>query len=117
MSTKKINIQKIANFLELKLKTHDCPACGVSGQDKIIIANKVFELREFQHGSFVISNNMIMPLIALVCNNCTYTRLFNLHVMAQKEPQILEDDEEIKEEEIKNEIENIDKDNDDKTWH
>jgi len=54
--------------------SHKCPICQSS---KWALMNKVWELREYQGGSLVIGGQPILPVVAMMCNVCGHTILFN----------------------------------------
>jgi rubrerythrin len=51
-----------------------CPVCG---EDKWLLMDKVWELREFHGGGIVLSDAVVIPVVVLMCNVCGHTVLFN----------------------------------------
>jgi hypothetical protein len=50
--------------------------------------DNVWELREFQGGGLVVGGSPILPVVALMCNVCGHTILFNAFaVKAIERPQ------------------------------
>lgn len=70
------NSQKemLLNKLNREWRLRTCPICMSTNWT---IIDKVFELREFNGGDFVVGGGSILPLIPLTCNNCGYTHLIN----------------------------------------
>jgi hypothetical protein len=70
-----IDKRKVGQWLETHWTgSHRCPICQGSNWT---LMDKAWELREFQGGSFVIGGQPILPVVALMCNVCGYTILFN----------------------------------------
>lgn len=66
-------------------RVNTCPICG--GQHWTL-NNKVWELREFNNGNFVLGGNTsIMPLLSLSCNGCGNTVLLNAIQLGAVPPQ------------------------------
>jgi len=72
----KANGQEIIEFLNNKWHGARCPLCG---EGKWNVTDKVFELREFNGGNFVLGgpNSAITPIIPITCENCGNTVLIN----------------------------------------
>lgn len=61
-----------------ELKSFFSKPCGCSGENWIL-NDKIFELREFNEGNFVLGgqNSSIFPVIAVSCSKCGNTHFFN----------------------------------------
>ena len=72
----KMNGQQIIDFLNNKWHGARCPLCG---EGKWNVTDKIFELREFNNGNFVLGgpNGAITPVIPVTCANCGNTILIN----------------------------------------
>jgi hypothetical protein len=69
---KEILIQKLQTVWS---EPRDCPICR---KNDWTIVDKIYEIREFYEGNFVIGGGgAIFPLIAVVCKVCGYTLFFN----------------------------------------
>jgi hypothetical protein len=68
--------EKVAEWIETFWKSpRKCPVCGEV--DKWLLMEKVWELREFRGGDFVVGAGPVMPVVALMCNVCGHTVFFN----------------------------------------
>lgn len=54
--------------------SHACQVCASS--DWLLLDN-VWELREFHGGGLVVGGSPVLPVVALMCNVCGHTVLFN----------------------------------------
>lgn len=74
---KKIDSNKIINFLNSKWQGSTCPMCHAGNWN---VSNKVFELREFNNGDLVIGgpSNAITPVVPVICSNCGNTIFINV---------------------------------------
>ena len=72
----KINGQELINYLNDKWHGVRCPLCGAGNWS---VTDKVFELREFNDGNFVLGgpNGAITPVIPVTCANCGNTVFIN----------------------------------------
>lgn len=72
----KINGQELINYLNDKWHGARCPLCGEGNWS---VTDKVFELREFNDGNFVLGgpNSAITPVIPVTCANCGNTVFIN----------------------------------------
>ena len=68
--------EEIIEFIHSHWKNQTCPMCGGRTWN---VSDKVFELREFNDGNFVLGgpNSSIVPLIAVTCDKCGNTVLIN----------------------------------------
>ena len=72
---KNIDQDKLIQTLSTKWNTKCCPMCGCNSWS---VANKIFELREFNDGNFIIGGHTsIHPVIPIVCDNCGNTIFIN----------------------------------------
>lgn len=56
--------------------------CGACGSGKWKITDTVFELREFNQGGLVVGGgSQLLPVIALMCDVCGNTLLFNALIL------------------------------------
>ena len=72
----KPNGQDIINHINTHWKNQICPMCGGRAWN---LSEKIFELREFNDGNFVLGgpNSSIMPVIPVTCDNCGNTIFIN----------------------------------------
>lgn len=72
----KNNGKEIINFISNKWNNQCCPMCG--GREWSV-ADKIFELREFNEGNLVLGgpNSSVVPLIPVTCEKCGNTVLIN----------------------------------------
>jgi hypothetical protein len=70
------NLKKVIEQIASKCSTRTCPMCGSIDWE---VGNRVFELREFNHGNLNLGgqNSAIIPIIPLTCNKCGNTHLLN----------------------------------------
>lgn len=74
----KIDVNKALAFVKNKW-VNGCSICD--SKTHWNISPNVFELREFQGGSFVIGGNTpIIPLVHVTCTNCGNTVLLNAKI-------------------------------------
>jgi hypothetical protein len=52
------------------------PKCDVCSSNTWLYADRLFELREYNRGSFVIGSPLI-PVVAAICATCGHTKLFS----------------------------------------
>ena len=72
---RKLNGQDIINHINKKWTNQSCPYCGNRAWT---IADKVFELREFNDGNIIVGgSSSILPVIPVTCNNCGHTVFVN----------------------------------------
>ncbi len=65
--------KKIISYLEEKWRGRPCPMCQSGAWS---IQDSCFQLMAYHSGSFVIGGPVI-PLIPIICNNCSNTVLIN----------------------------------------
>src|SRR5262245_55207067 len=54
--------------------------CDVCGHIEWELSDRIFELREFQRGTFVLGGSLY-PVIVMTCKSCGVTRLLNAVVL------------------------------------
>lgn len=64
------------NALEDFLKARINSRCQICGNTNWSIEKRVFELREFNNGDFIMGGPII-PLVPMTCTNCGNTGLIN----------------------------------------
>lgn len=65
-----------------------CPVCKSAQWN---VSDTIFELREFNSGSLVVSDqNPIYPVIPMTCTNCGNTIFLNAIIMGALEPRKLD---------------------------
>lgn len=66
--------EEIIEFIHSHWKNQTCPMCGGRTWN---VSDKVFELREFNDGNFVLGgpNSSIVPLIPVTCDKCVINRI------------------------------------------
>ena len=69
-----INQDKLIEELNKKWHGKGCPMCGNASW---VVSDKVFELREFNNGDFIVGNVPIVPIVTVSCDNCGNTVLVN----------------------------------------
>ena len=69
-----INQDKLIEELNKKWHGNGCPMCGNASW---VVSDKVFELREFNNGDFIVGNVPIVPIVTVSCDNCGNTVLVN----------------------------------------
>ena len=54
-------------------------SCSICGENKWVINDTIFEIREFNMGNLIVegADYRIMPLISISCENCGYTKFLN----------------------------------------
>jgi len=55
----------------------DPVVCSICKGTKWDLADKIFELREFNGGSLVIGKNSIIPVIPIICRKCGKTHFIS----------------------------------------
>ena len=67
---------KVINFIQNKWQNQICPLCYGKSWN---VAEKVFELREFNDGDLHVGgpNASIVPVIPVICENCGNTIFIN----------------------------------------
>lgn len=70
----KMDVEKTLKHLNEKWGNRPCAQCGANNWS---VADKVFELREFQGGDLIIGNSPIVPVVPVNCINCGNTILVN----------------------------------------
>lgn len=65
---------KVLAHLSDKWQGRPCPMCQ-SGEWSV--QSKIFELREYRGGSFVVGGVPILPVVPITCGNCGNTLLIN----------------------------------------
>ena len=71
----KIDGQELIDYLNDKWHGARCPLCGEGVWN---VTDKIFELREFNDGNFVLGpNSAITPVIPVTCSNCGNTVFVN----------------------------------------
>ncbi len=65
---------RLIKHLKDKWQNRPCPLCGVGNWN---VSEKVFEIREFNHGDMIIGAGPIIPLIPVTCSNCGNVVLVN----------------------------------------
>lgn len=68
--------EEIIEFIHSHWSNQICPMCGGRAWN---VSDKIFELREFNDGNFVLGgpNSSIVPLIPVTCNKCGNTIFIN----------------------------------------
>ena len=62
--------------------------CTICRENDWIIVDKIYEIREFYGGSFVIGGTgAILPIVAVICKICGHTIFFNAISLGLVEPQ------------------------------
>ena len=70
----KIDTSKVEEWLNSQwLGPKQCPVCG---NNDWLIFPRAYEMREYQGGDFVMPGSVV-PLVAVMCNVCGHTLLFN----------------------------------------
>lgn len=69
-----IDTEKLIDHLKEKWKDAPCPMCG---NKSFQVADKVFELREFAGGDFLVGGGPLIPIIPVTCENCGNTIMIN----------------------------------------
>lgn len=61
--------------------------CDVCEQQKWMIDDTLFELREFHGGRIVLGSGAIKPIITITCNTCGNTKMLNAIQLALVDPK------------------------------
>jgi hypothetical protein len=83
MST--VKSEKFIAHLKLKWHGRNCPMCQAGNWN---ISDRVFELREYHGGSFVVGGSPIVPVVPVTCDNCGNTILVNAIVADAVEKEV-----------------------------
>jgi predicted nucleic-acid-binding Zn-ribbon protein len=74
----------IENFFAKKAQQGACPSCGSTNW---AYDDRIFEIREYTGGGLVVgSGASIAPYLTIACQNCGYTRFFNVIVAGLMRP-------------------------------
>lgn len=76
--------KKFLEFLKEKWEGRSCPLCQVGNWS---VQGKVFELREYHGGDFVLGRSPIIPIVPITCDNCGNTILVNAIISEAVESQ------------------------------
>lgn len=73
---KKPSGDEIIKFLDVRWRGATCPLCGGRGWN---VADKIFELREYNDGELIIggAGTSIVPVIPVTCDTCGNTVFIN----------------------------------------
>jgi hypothetical protein len=79
--------QKEILFQKLKKTWHEPRNCPICHKNDWAIMDKIYEIREFHGGGFVIGGGAILPVICIVCKICGYTIFFNAILLGIVPPE------------------------------
>lgn len=79
----KIDGQNMIAYLKDKWEGRRCPMCGKGNWS---VQDTVYEIREFNEGSFVVGGPVI-PVVPIVCTNCGNTVFLNAIISKALESQ------------------------------
>ncbi len=82
----KIITEKVLAYLKKTwTEKSQCPMCGSNSWS---VSDKIFELREYHGGDFIIGGGgPIVPIIPVTCSNCGNTVIVNAIVVGAVEPK------------------------------
>lgn len=70
-----LNVDKLLTELENKWGNKFCPMCN---KGSWVISDKIFELREYKDGDFIIGGgSQIQPVVPITCEVCGNTIMVN----------------------------------------